>query len=199
MSKFQELKRELSILEKTFGPRHEHFRVEANGLDEVTCRFLATNGEHVVHCNIFVSKLWLNATIDRIVASFKEYVKAALIFFMLLVKQESYPNPPPMWFAESEDAKIAQILEFLSSIEPSAPNLVRWVHLFFNFDEIFPHNFEEWPYVNWCSLFSICQLLRSTKYLAKELYKWQDLPVPSHIDNLDLVQLIHVSSFNWCL
>lgn len=66
---------------------------------------------------------------------------------MPLVKQESYPNPPPMWFAESEDAKIAQILEFLSSIEPSAPNLVRWVHLFFNFDEIFPHNFEEWPYV----------------------------------------------------
>ena len=57
MSKFQELKRELSILEKTFGPRHEHFRVEANGLDEVTCRFLATNGEHVVHCNIFVSKV----------------------------------------------------------------------------------------------------------------------------------------------
>lgn len=123
MSKFQELKRELSILEKTFGPRHEHFRVEANGLDEVTCRFLATNGEHVVHCNIF----------------------------------ESYPNPPPMWFAESEDAKITQILEFLSGIEPSAPNL----------------------------------LLRSTKHLVKELYKWQDLPIPSYIDNLDLVQLIH--------
>ena len=55
MSKFQELKRELSILEKTFGLRHEHFRVEANGLDEVAYRFIAPNGEHVVHCNIYVS------------------------------------------------------------------------------------------------------------------------------------------------
>lgn len=123
MSKFQELKRELSILEKTFGSRHEHFRVEANGLDEVTYRFLTPNGEHVVHCNIY----------------------------------ESYPNPPPMWFAESEDAKITQIVEFLSSIEPSAPNL----------------------------------LLRSTKHLVKELYTWQNLPIPSYVDNLDLVQLIH--------
>ena len=75
MSKFQELKRELSILGKTFGPRHEHFRVEANGLDEVTCRFLATNGEHVVHCNIFVSKLSLNVTIDRIVHPLKNMLK----------------------------------------------------------------------------------------------------------------------------
>jgi len=62
-----------------------------------------------------------------------------------------------MWFAESEDAKITQIVEFLSSIEPSAPNL----------------------------------LLRSTKHLVKELYTWQNLPIPSHVDNLDLVQLIH--------
>lgn len=46
-------------------------------------------------------------------------------FNVPLVKQESYPSPPPMWFAESEDAKITQIIEFLSCIEPSAPNLVR--------------------------------------------------------------------------
>ncbi|CAH3021679.1 unnamed protein product, partial [Porites evermanni] len=122
MSKFQELKRELSILEKTFGSDHEHLRVEANGLDEVTYRFLAPNGEHVVHCNIY----------------------------------ESYPNPPPMWFAESEDAKITQIVESLSCIEPSAPNL----------------------------------LLRSTKHLVKELFKWQNVPIPPHIESLDLVQLI---------
>lgn len=122
MSKFQELKRELSILEKTFGSRHECFRIEANGLDEVTYRFLAPNGEHVVHCNIY----------------------------------ESYPNPPPMWFAESEDAKITQIVESLSCIEPSAPNL----------------------------------LLRSTKHLVKELFKWQNVPIPPHIESLDLVQLI---------
>lgn len=123
MSKFQELKRELSILEKTFGLRHEYFRVEANGLDEVTYRFLAPNGEHVVHCNIY----------------------------------ESYPNPPPMWFAESEDAKITQIVESTSCIEPTAPNL----------------------------------LLRSTKHLVKELYKWQNIAIPSYVESLDLVQLIH--------
>ena len=56
MSKFQELKRELSILEKTFGSRDENIRVEVNGLDEVIYRFLAPNGEHVVHCTIYVSK-----------------------------------------------------------------------------------------------------------------------------------------------
>lgn len=122
MSKFQELKRELSILEKTFGLRHEHFRVEANGLDEVAYRFIAPNGEHVVHCNIY----------------------------------ESYPIPPPMWFAESEDAKITQIVESLSCIEPTSPNL----------------------------------LLRSTKHLIKELYRWQNIPLPPYIDSLDLVQLI---------
>lgn len=65
MSKFQELKRELSILEKTFGSRHEHFRVEANGLDEVTYRFLTPNGEHVVHCNIYVSQVWFLVTVDK--------------------------------------------------------------------------------------------------------------------------------------
>ncbi|XP_067017214.1 ubiquitin-conjugating enzyme E2 Q1-like [Acropora muricata] len=90
MSKFQELKRELSILDKTFGPRHEHFRVEAHGLDEVTYRFIAPDGEHIVHCNI----------------------------------SESYPSPPPMWFSESEDAKITQIVESLSGIEPTSPNLL---------------------------------------------------------------------------
>lgn len=90
MSKFQELKRELSILDKTFGPRHEHFRVEAHGLDEVTYRFIAPDGEHIVHCNI----------------------------------SESYPSPPPMWFSESEDAKITQIVESLSCIEPTSPNLL---------------------------------------------------------------------------
>lgn len=62
MSKFQELKRELSILEKTFGSDHEHLRVEANGLDEVTYRFLAPNGEHVVHCNIYVSRSFMFCT-----------------------------------------------------------------------------------------------------------------------------------------
>lgn len=62
MSKFQELKRELSILEKTFGSDHEHLRVEANGLDEVTYRFLAPNGEHVVHCNIYVSRSFIFCT-----------------------------------------------------------------------------------------------------------------------------------------
>lgn len=60
MSKFQELKRELSILDKTFGPRHEHFRVEAHGLDEVTYRFIAPDGEHIVHCNISVSFLYVD-------------------------------------------------------------------------------------------------------------------------------------------
>ena len=65
MSKFQELKRELSILEKTFGSRHEHFRVEANGLDEVTYRFLTPNGEHVVHCNIYVSQVCFLAAVAK--------------------------------------------------------------------------------------------------------------------------------------
>ena len=66
MSKFQELKRELSILEKTFGSRHECFRIEANGLDEVTYRFLAPNGEHVVHCNIYVSLVYTSYSLTAL-------------------------------------------------------------------------------------------------------------------------------------
>ena len=47
-----------------------------------------------------------------------------IIIEFIICQKESYPNPPPMWFAESEDAKITQIVESLSCIEPSAPNLV---------------------------------------------------------------------------
>lgn len=56
MSRFQELKKEISVLEKTFGPEHEFFRVSSNGLDELICRFKCptTNIEHVIHCNISV-------------------------------------------------------------------------------------------------------------------------------------------------
>ena len=57
MTKFQELKRELNDLERIFGPQHETFRVAANGLDEVTCRFFVPNGQHhVIQCNIFVRR-----------------------------------------------------------------------------------------------------------------------------------------------
>lgn len=51
-------------------------------------------------------------------------MKGVLTFVCHWLK-ESYPNPPPMWFAESEDAKITEIVESLSCIEPTAPNLVR--------------------------------------------------------------------------
>ena len=58
MSAFQELKKEIRVLEKVFHPKHERFRVKANGLDELCCRFVATNGElFVIHCNIYVSLL----------------------------------------------------------------------------------------------------------------------------------------------
>ena len=194
MSKFQELKRELSILEKTFGPRHEHFRVEANGLDEVTYRFLASNGEHVVHCNIYVSQVWFLVSVDKLITiSITKNMSKCSNFNVPLVKQESYPNPPPMWFAESDDAKITQIVEFLSCIEPNAPNLVRRLCFPFTFTWLSPEILQRPALCNQRFLYS-WQLLRSTKHLVKELYNWQNIPVPSHIDNLDLVQLIHVSS-----
>ena len=58
MSAFQELKKEIRVLEKIFHPKHELFRVKANGLDELSCRFVGANGEQfVIHCNIYVSSL----------------------------------------------------------------------------------------------------------------------------------------------
>ncbi|XP_031574132.1 ubiquitin-conjugating enzyme E2 Q2-like [Actinia tenebrosa] len=83
MSRFQELKKEISVLEKTFGPEHEFFRVSSNGLDELICRFVcpSTNIEHVIHCNI----------------------------------SESYPDLAPMWFSESEDPAINQVVESFSN------------------------------------------------------------------------------------
>lgn len=56
MSAFQGLKKEIRVLEKVFHPKHERFRVKANGLDELSCRFLGANGEQfVIHCNIYES------------------------------------------------------------------------------------------------------------------------------------------------
>lgn len=163
MSKFQELKRELSILEKTFGPRHEHFRVEANGLDEVTYRFLASNGEHVVHCNIYVSQVWFLVGVDEpITILITKNISKCSNFNVPLVKQESYPNPPPMWFAESEDAKITQIVEFLSCIEPNAPNLVRWFCFPFTFTLLSPEILERSALCNQRFLFLAAPSLHKT-------------------------------------
>ena len=56
MSAFQGLKKEIRVLEKVFHQHHERFRVKANGLDELSCRFVDGSGEHfVIHCNIYVS------------------------------------------------------------------------------------------------------------------------------------------------
>ncbi|KAK3744103.1 hypothetical protein QZH41_016792 [Actinostola sp. cb2023] len=93
MSRFQELKKEISVLEKTFGPDNERFRVSSNGLDEIICCFLcpSTDVEHVIHCNI----------------------------------SESYPDPAPMWFSESEDPTINKVVESLATaVEPSKPKLL---------------------------------------------------------------------------
>jgi len=61
MSRFQELKKEISVLEKTFGPDNERFRVSSNGLDEIICRFVcpSANVEHVIHCNISVNHCFI--------------------------------------------------------------------------------------------------------------------------------------------
>ncbi|XP_032229964.1 ubiquitin-conjugating enzyme E2 Q2 [Nematostella vectensis] len=93
MSRFQELKKEISVLEKTFGPHNKQFRVSANGLDELICRFVcpSSNEEHVIHCNIY----------------------------------ESYPDPPPMWFSESEDSTVTEIVESVGgSVDATQPKLL---------------------------------------------------------------------------
>ena len=56
MSAFQELKKEIRVLEQVFHPKHERFRVKANGLDELCCHFMGANGQSfVIRCNIYVS------------------------------------------------------------------------------------------------------------------------------------------------
>ena len=114
---------------------------------------------------------------------------------MSVVRKESYPSPPPMWFAESEDAKITQIVEALGGIEPCAPKLVRWycflcIEVSLHFVEF---HFTRKVLLSFVRVI-VLQLLRSTKHLAKELYKWQNLPVPPNIESLDNVELIQVSS-----
>lgn len=56
MSAFQELKKEIRVLEKVFHQNHARFRVKANGLDELCCHFVGKNGElFVIHCNLYES------------------------------------------------------------------------------------------------------------------------------------------------
>lgn len=56
MSAFQELRKEIRVLEKLFHKDHERFRVKANGLDELICQFLGKSGElFIIHCNLYVS------------------------------------------------------------------------------------------------------------------------------------------------
>ena len=61
MSAFQELKKEIRVLEKVFHKDHERFRVKANGLDELSCKFVGKNGElFAIHCTIYVSLKFSN-------------------------------------------------------------------------------------------------------------------------------------------
>lgn len=56
MSAFQELRKEIRVLEKLFHKDHERFRVKANGLDELICQFLGKSGElFIIHCNLYES------------------------------------------------------------------------------------------------------------------------------------------------
>ncbi|EDO34392.1 predicted protein [Nematostella vectensis] len=136
MSRFQELKKEISVLEKTFGPHNKQFRVSANGLDELICRFVcpSSNEEHVIHCNIY----------------------------------ESYPDPPPMWFSESEDSTVTEIVESVGgSVDATQPKLVKI----------------QYPLTTHC-------LLRQTQHLVRELFKQRGSPIPPYIDGLESIQII---------
>lgn len=65
MSAFQELKKEIRVLEKVFHKDHERFRVKASGLDELSCKFVGKNGElFAIHCTIYVSLKFSNSRVD---------------------------------------------------------------------------------------------------------------------------------------
>lgn len=77
--------------------------------------------------------------------------------------------------------------------EFSKPALILLLQMIFFLFKCFEAEFSMTWLCDVCFHFpSGLQLLRSTKHLVKELFKWQNVPIPPHIESLDLVQLIQV-------
>lgn len=55
-----------------------------------------------------------------------EHDQLNLYVFLLLLLQESYPSTPPIWFVDSDDPSLAEVLERLEDVRKGS-TLVRWL------------------------------------------------------------------------
>ena len=103
------LKQDIKRLEGVFPKSHECFQLISATVDELTCRFVNKNGKKI--------DIYANFTVSIMLLRLKERMK---ITHVLIPNQETYPQTPPVWFSESEDAFVSNIVQALS--EKSGPD-----------------------------------------------------------------------------
>ena len=87
------------------------FRLISASLDELVCEFIDTSlKKYRINANICVRDMTLFA--KKILFFFSEEYNN-LIFANIF--QETYPQSPPVWFSESEDPCLLEIVEKLST------------------------------------------------------------------------------------
>ncbi|KPP67493.1 ubiquitin-conjugating enzyme E2 Q2-like [Scleropages formosus] len=90
------LKAELKFLESIFDPNHERFRIIDWKPDELSCQF--------------------NVTGEKLLPGLAG--PAPLL-------RESYPSTPPIWFVDSDDPSLAQVLERLEDVRKGSTLLLQ--------------------------------------------------------------------------
>lgn len=96
------LKDDTRFLETTFPRTHDRFQIISASVDEVSCRFIA-GGEN-----------------DR---------RPRQLIVMTANFGETYPQMPPIWFSESEEAVVPVIIEKLSETSEKNFNICKQIRL----------------------------------------------------------------------
>jgi ubiquitin-conjugating enzyme E2 Q len=106
MACLNNLKQDLRRLEACFPKTHERLQLVVATVDELTLRFVGSNGKkYEIHANFTVSSLF----------TFNCLHNHGLLQFLCLFsdEQETYPQVPPVWFSEHEE--ISTVVQFLSN------------------------------------------------------------------------------------
>uniref|UniRef100_A0A673ACQ2 E2 ubiquitin-conjugating enzyme n=1 Tax=Sphaeramia orbicularis TaxID=375764 RepID=A0A673ACQ2_9TELE len=103
------LKAELKFLESIFDPNHERFRIIDWKPDELSCQFNVTGENPGQLCA--QANPWRPNRTDT--------------SYCLPLLQESYPSTPPIWFVDSDDPSLAEVLERLEDVRKGSTLLLQ--------------------------------------------------------------------------
>uniref|UniRef100_A0AAY4CZB7 E2 ubiquitin-conjugating enzyme n=1 Tax=Denticeps clupeoides TaxID=299321 RepID=A0AAY4CZB7_9TELE len=102
------LKAELKFLESIFDPNHERFRILDWKPDELSCQF---------NLAVKVFRLKMHFLLSLSVFAYIDVLPC--------VFQESYPSTSPIWFVESDDPSLTEVLERLEDVRKGSTLLLQ--------------------------------------------------------------------------